>query len=66
MQKEETAEQACLDDTVIKGSVVSVAIVGLVEDIALLSGRHLDVGGVSDDGQPGLASRCRIHNNDHL
>ncbi len=66
VQKEKAAEQACLDDTIVKGPVVSVAIIGLVKDIALLSGRHLDVSGASDDGQPGLASCCRIHDNDHL
>ncbi|KAA6425181.1 MAG: hypothetical protein FRX49_04676 [Trebouxia sp. A1-2] len=65
-QKREPAEQPCLDDTIVKGPVVGVAIIGLVKDIALLSGRHLDVSGVSDDGQPRLASRCRIHDNDHL
>lgn len=66
IQKEETAERACLDDTIVQGPVVSVAIIRLVKDIPLLSGRHLDVGGVSDDRQPGLASCCRIHDNDHL
>ena len=50
IQKEETAERACLDDAIVKGPIVSVAIIRLVKDIALLSGRHLDVGGVPDNG----------------
>lgn len=63
---EVTTQPTCLDSAIVQGPVVGVAIIRLVKDIALLPWGDFDVSGVPDDGQPGLASCCRIHDYDDL